>query len=259
MRRTDPPDEMDERVAAPTALSGVGLAVMVKAIELDVPPPGDGLNTVMLAVPAEAMSEAVTAKANCVLLTNEGVRLAPFHRTIELLRKLVPFTVSVNDTPPAVPEIGLRLVIVGTGLDPVMLNMYALDVPPPGEELTAVTLAVPAEAMSAAVIAAVNCVLLTKVVVRLDPFHRIVELLRKLVPFTVSVNAAPPATMEVGLRLMIAGAMMVNVCVLDVPPPGEGLTTVTLAVPAEAISAAVIAAVNCVLLTKAVVRVDPFH
>jgi hypothetical protein len=88
-----------------------------------------------------------------------------------LLRKLVPFTVSVNAAPPAVTEVGLRLVIVGTGLVAMIVKESALDVPPPGVGLTTVTLAVPAEAMSAAVVAAVNCVLLTNVVVRLDPFH----------------------------------------------------------------------------------------
>jgi hypothetical protein len=53
--------------------------------------------------------------------------------------------------------------------------------------------------------------------------------------------------------------MIVKGSALDVPPPGEGLTTVTLAVPAETMSAAVIAAVNCVLLTYVVMRLDPFH
>jgi hypothetical protein len=52
---------------------------MVKETELDVPPPGDGFNTVTLVVPAEAMSAAVTAAVNCVLLTNVVVRLDPFH------------------------------------------------------------------------------------------------------------------------------------------------------------------------------------
>ena len=67
------------------------------------------------------------------------------------------------------------------------------------------TAAVPLVAMSAAVIAAVNCVALTKVVVRFDPFHWTVEVLTKLVPYTVSVNAAPPAFAELGLRLVVAG------------------------------------------------------
>ncbi len=41
------------------------------------------------------------------------------------------------------------------------MKVWALDVPPPGVPLKTVTLAVPAVAMSAAVMEAVSCVLLT--------------------------------------------------------------------------------------------------
>ena len=73
------------------------------------------------------------------------------------------------------------------------------------------TLAVPADAISAAVIAAVTCVLLTNIVVRLDPFHCTLEVLTKWEPFTVSVNAAPPAIAEDGLRLDIDGTAISTV------------------------------------------------
>lgn len=46
---------------------------------------------------------------------------------------------------------------------------------------------------------------------------------------------------------------------LDVPPPGEGLTTATVADPAEAISADGIDAVKLVLLMKVVGRLNPFQ
>jgi hypothetical protein len=52
---------------------------------------------------------------------------------------------------------------------------------------------------------------------------------------------------------------IVNVAALDVPPPGEGLKTVTLADPADPISPALILAVSCVLLTYDVVRSLPFQ
>jgi hypothetical protein len=87
----------------------------------------------------------------------------------------------------------------------VIGKVCALDVPPPGEGLITVTLAVPVVAMSAAVMAAVTCVLLTNVVVRLDPFHCTLEVLRKLEPFTVSVKAAPPVIAEAGLKLEMDG------------------------------------------------------
>ena len=47
---------------------------------------------------------------------------------------------------------------------------------------------------------------------------------------------------------------MVKVAAGEEPPPGAGFCTTTLAVPIEAMSAAVIEAVNCVALTNCVVR-----
>jgi len=65
--------------------------------------------------------------------------------------------------------------------------------------------AVPAAAMSAAEIAAVNCAALTTVVIRSEPFTRTTEPLTKFMPLTVSVNAAAPAITALGLTLAIAG------------------------------------------------------
>ena len=67
------------------------------------------------------------------------------------------------------------------------------------------TLTVRAVAMSAAVIAAVSCVLLTYFVVRFEPFQRTTELLMKFVPLTVSVKAGPPGLAEDGLSPVITG------------------------------------------------------
>lgn len=146
-------------------------------------------------------------------------------------------------------------------MDQFFVKVCALEVPPPGVELNTVTEAVPVAAMSAAVIAAVNWVEETNVVVRFDPFQRTLEPATKLLPLTVSVNAGPPAFAVAGLRLVVVGTglLIVNVRELEVPPPGAGLNTVTEAVPAMAMSAAVIAAVNRVEETKVVVRSAPFH
>src|SRR4029450_6337509 len=81
----------------------------------------------------------------------------------------------------------------------------------------------------------------------------------------VSVRAAPPAGAEAGPSVSIdgtgfwPGAVIVNGSAFDVPPPGVGLTTVTLAVPAAAMSAAPIWAVSLVLFTKLVGRALPAH
>src|SRR5947207_2348522 len=104
-------------VAAPggTAL----LTVNVSAPE--VPPPGVGEKTVRDAVPAVAMSPAVIAACNWVLLTNVVVRAAPFQRTTDPLTKFVPFTVSVKGAAPEVAVLGESDPSVGTGLVGMML------------------------------------------------------------------------------------------------------------------------------------------
>ena len=100
---------------------------------------------------------------------------------------------------------------------------------------------------------------LTNVVVREAPFQRTTDDATKLVPLTVSVRPALPATAPVGERLLATGtggtdapgsgggvgaggAVMVKVTVPDVPPPGAGVTTLTGTERAVARSAAVIAA-----------------
>ena len=109
--------------------------------------------------------------------------------------------------------------------------------------------------------AAVNCVPLTNVVVSATPFHSTTEPLTKLLPVTISVNAGPPAVAEVcesDVR-METGLLIVKVTVLDVPPPGVGLNTVTEAVPGLVMSPAGTVAVSCVALINVVVNATPFH
>ena len=259
--------------AAPPAVAEAGdtvlilgtlfAALMVKVELLDVPPPGVGLNTVTCPVPDFAISPARIAAFTCVALTYVVVRLEPFHCTTDPLMNPVPFTVRVNAAPPAVAEAGDSVLIVGTGFAALMVNAELPEVPPPGVGLETVTGAVPAAAMSAAEMAACNCVALTNVVVRAEPFQLTTELLMKPLPFTVRVKAAPPAVVLAGDREVTVGrglgALMVNAELPEVPPPGAGLETVTGAVPAAAMSAAEMAACSCEALTNVVVRAEPFH
>src|SRR2546422_935528 len=117
--------------------------------------------------------------------------------------------------------------------------------------------------MSEVEIAAWSWVALPNVVVRSAPFQRTTDEPMKLLPVTVSVNAAPPATAVLGDREVSVGlgvgAVIVKVCGLELPPPGVGLKTVADAVPAVAMSLAEIAACSRVLLTKVVDRSLPFH
>ena len=79
------------------------------------PPPGDGVETVTLAVPAVAMSAAEIDARSCVALKNVVGRSAPFHRTIDDGTKLLPLTVRLNAAVPAVTEAGESDVATGTG------------------------------------------------------------------------------------------------------------------------------------------------
>ena len=217
------------------------------------------VETVTFATPTAAMSAAVMAAFKVVLETNVVACAEPFHSTVEDEMKLLPDTIRVKAAPPMMAEPGVNEVIPGTA--GVIVNVRTEEVPPPGEGLTTVTLAVPVEVTSPAVMAAFKLVLETKVVERALPFHWTVEVGKKFVPVTVNVNAALPATTEVGLTVVRVGEGLstVNVCAPDVPPPGAGVETVTLTVPVVAMSAVVICAVSWVLDAKVVVRGLPFH
>jgi hypothetical protein len=140
------------------------------------------------------------------------------------------------------------LLRVGTAA--LIVNVAALDVPPAS---VTVTLAEPEVAIRLPGTAAVSCVALTKVVVSAVPPQFTVAPEIKFVPFTVRVNAEPPAVAAAGERLAIVGAAALIAKVAAGEVPAESFT-VTLAVPAVAIRLAGTAAVNCVALTNVVVN-----
>jgi len=123
-----------------------------------------------------------------------------------------------------------------------------------------VTFTVPAVTMSEADIAAVTCELLTNVVALPAPLKFTVAPDTNPTPFTVSVNAAEPAAaLEGEIELSVGtGLLIANDTPFDVPL-GAGFVTVTVAVPAVAISATEIAAVSCVALTNVVVLAAPLN
>jgi hypothetical protein len=165
--------------------------------------------------------------------------------------KLLPLRVSVKAGPPAVAESGLNDVMAGGGL---MVNETPLEIAPP--DIT-VTVAAPWPAMSDAGIEAVSWVALTNVVLRAAEFHWTTELDENPLPFTVKVNAGPPAGAEVGLiEVVKGGGSIVNDTPLDVTPPD---TTVTVGLPWPVMKLPVTTAVSLVALTKVVVRAELFH
>jgi hypothetical protein len=177
-----------------------------------VPPPA-GFVIVTFTVPAVVISAAGIVATICVLVMDEGVipGLDPKF-TVAPLAKPVPVTVSVKAAPPTAEEAGAIKVSVGPEAA-LIVNDRLPDVPPPGAGFVTVTLAVPAVAMSAAVIAAVSCVALANVVVLAAPLNFTTEVDTNPIPFTVKVKAAPPAVALVGESEVSVGAglLMVNV------------------------------------------------
>lgn len=154
------------------------------------------------------MSEPKIAAVICVLLTNVVALGAPLKFTIAPFTKPTPLTVSVNAVEPATALEGKREVSVGTGL--LIVNDTAFDVPL-GAGLVTATVAVPAVAISAAVMAAVSCVALTKVLVLAAPLNFTTDVDTNPVPLTVSVKAAPPAVALVGEMDVSVGAGLLMV------------------------------------------------
>ena len=235
---------------------GAGACVMSKGRALDTTL---WFRTVTEAVPGAAMSLAGTCAVSWVALTKAVVRAAPFHCTTEPLTKLIPVTVSVKAAPPATALLGESVLNDGVGGGAcVIVKGRALDTT---LWFSTVTEAVPAAAMSVVGIWAVSWVVLTTVVVRAAPFHCTSEPLTKLLPVTVSVKAAPPATALLGESVLNDGVGG-RACVIV---KGRALdttlwfSTVTEAVPAAAMSVAGIWAVSWVALTTVVVRAAPFH
>src|SRR5205085_1259308 len=156
--------------------------------------------------------------------------------------------VSVKAAPPAAVVDGESELTLGSGFGAAVIEKpTAVDVPPPGVGLNTVTCAVPAAAMSAPAMVAVNCPLFTNVVERSVPFQRTTAPDTKKNPFTVRVKPAPPAVAEDGDRALSPGrglsaaeTVSENVVVaLEIPDPLAVTVTVwllTMLAPDEALS-----------------------
>jgi hypothetical protein len=105
---------------------------------------------------------------------------------------------------------------MGEMLPPFTVNPAALDTPP---EFVTVIASHPAEAISEALMDAVNCVVLTNVVILELPLKFTVVPGTKLIPFTVSVNAEPPAIALAGKSEVIVSGGPVTVTELETDAP----------------------------------------
>ena len=87
--------------------------------EVEVPPPGSGLNTKTTAVPSLSTSAAKMPAFNCVELTNVVLRACPPKNTVDPATKFAPFTCKVKAVSFAIAEDGESEEIMGTGFTAV--------------------------------------------------------------------------------------------------------------------------------------------
>jgi hypothetical protein len=213
---------------------------------------GAGFITVTGNDPTTARSAVLIVAVNFTELTKVVGRGLPFHLTTDPLTKPAPMTVRGKPGSPTIAFSGIRLLIAGVT---DMLTAFEVRF----VVFKTVIGNVPTVTRSVPRIDAVSWVALIKVVERLTPLKRTTEPAAKPVPLTVSPNPRLPALLVGGEIVLIVGGgapvgLTLRLTAELVPPPGVGLKTVIGNVPVTAISAAVIDAVNCVLVTNVVGR-----
>ena len=145
-------------------------------------------------------------------LSNVVGSAEPFHCTTAPEANPVPFAVKMNAGPPA----GAALGLIEPRVRPTV-KLDGFEVRPPDWTLTETVVA---WAIRFAGTAAVSSVELTNVVVSAIAFHSTTAPEANPVPFTVKVNAGPPAVVALGLIEKSAGpAATVSVSALEVTPP----------------------------------------
>jgi hypothetical protein len=182
--------------------TGTG-ATTASATAAEVPPPGAGVVTVTETLPRETTSAAVNCAFSEEAETYVVGRAAPFTLTTERDVKELPLTPSVSGPEPATTLAGDRAASTGTGAFTV--NVCTPDVPPPGAGVLTDTATVLATASWAALSCVVKVVALTNVVVCATPPHSTCDPLTKLLPVSVRVVAAEPATAEAGVKALSTG------------------------------------------------------
>src|SRR3989475_6891030 len=207
----------------------------------------------MANVPVVFNCAAVTAAVNDVLLPKVVVSAVPAKCTTAPSTKFLPVTVSVNGVAPTIALVCERLSSTATGFTTV--KSIPLEAPTPG--LTTVMANVPVVFNCAAVIAAVNEVLLPNVVVSAVPAKCTTAPLTNSLPLTVSVNGVAPTIAPVCERPVIAATGFTTVKSIPLEAPTPGLTTVMANVLVVFNCVAVTAAVKEVLLPKVVVSAVP--
>jgi len=239
-------------------ITGTGWAVTVNWAAGLVDPAGPGLLTVSDPMPWFCRSTALRATCNTVVLTAVVGRADPFHNTAEFDSNPVPVIVIVAALPGATYR-GEIALITGAGL--FTSNVAATEIPPPGDGFCTVIRLAELPAKSAAGTVVFTSVALTNVVLSAAPFQATTENATKPDPLTAITVSPVPARTLAGFMLLMAGTGLLTEKSTpgDVPPPGDGLTTVNFAIVAVAELLAGKVALKDVAEPNVVASGAPFH
>ncbi len=103
---------------------GVAPAVLIENCRaFEVPPPGAGFCTVKAIVPTLAMAEAGTCAVNWVPLANCVARAVEPSANTDAEVNPEPFTVRVEDAPPALVNAGAKLPRTGAGWTTISVTL----------------------------------------------------------------------------------------------------------------------------------------
>ena len=142
-----------------------------------------------------------------MVLWKTAPRIAPFTRTVDCALKFCPVMLRVNPELPVATVVGEMAEIAGMSLwIGLIVKISVFVVPPPGGSVTTATLAWPGCSISLAKICAFISLVVSKSVVRADPFQVTIELGVKFAPSTSSSKAGCCAAMLVGESDVITGA-----------------------------------------------------
>jgi hypothetical protein len=219
---------------------------------------GPGLLTVNDPTPCLCRSVAVKATCNKVVLTTVVGRADPFHNTTEFDSNPVPVIMIVAELPGGTNR-GEIAVMTAAGL--FTSNVAAAEVPPPGAGFCTTIGLAELPVRSAAGSVTFTSVPLTNVVARVVPFQVITDDGSNPDPLISNTVSPDPAKMLVGLILLIIGVGLFTEKSTpgDVPPPGDGFTTVNFAtVPFDRLAAGN-TALNVVDEPNVVTTGAPFH
>src|SRR5271168_2895685 len=224
----------------------------------EVPPPGDGFDTVIESIPVAASRPAGTGAVREVAVACAGVSVVVFTWTELPVTKFVPVRIRLKPALPTRTPVCERDESVGTGFSTGSERVF--ETPPPGAGSVTVMESVPVAATSAAGMEMAREVAVIEEGVRVEVFTSTEAPLTNPVPAMVSVNVALPARTLAGERDESTGTGLFTCkgSALEVTPFGAGLKTVMESAPAAAMAVAGMVAVSEESVLKTVTAGAPF-